>query len=56
MLEWAGLENVKVFDYFKRSEDDINRLADTIEEHINLDAIYKLLNIEIPDKKKRESA
>lgn len=56
MLEWAGLENVKVFDYFKRREDDINRLADTIEEHINLDAIYKLLDIEIPDSKKRESA
>ena len=56
MLEWAGLEDIQIFDYFKRREDDINRLADTIEEHINLEAIYKLLNIEIPDSINRESA
>ena len=50
MLEWAGLENAEAIDYFKRREDDIDRLADCIEEHINLDAIYKLLNIELPWK------
>lgn len=56
MLEWAGLKNVQTFDYFKRREDDINRLADTIEEHIDLDAIYKLLNIKTPDSQKRDIA
>ena len=45
MLEWAGLKNAETFDYYQRREDDINRLADAIEEHINLDLIYELLNI-----------
>ena len=46
MLEWAGLEHVETIDYFKRREDDIDRLADAIEEHINVDAIFDLLNIQ----------
>ena len=46
MLQWAGLKDAKEIDYFKRSENDINRLADAIEEHINLEAIYAILNIE----------
>lgn len=55
MLEWAGLENAVAIDYFKRREDDIDRLADTIEEHINLDAIYELLNIDNSEFKRRTS-
>lgn len=45
ILEWAGLENPKAIDYFQRREDDIDRLADAIEEHIDLQAIYTLLNL-----------
>lgn len=55
MLEWSGLKNVEAIDYFKRREDDIDRLADAIEEHINLDAIYELLNITTSDIRKRVS-
>ena len=56
MLEWAGLENAEAIDYFKRREDDINRLADTIEQHIDLAAIYSLLNLEKSDSLKSEIA
>jgi len=56
ILEWAGLKNAEAIDYYKRREDDINRLADAIEEHINLDKIYKILNIDTPDTRKRTSA
>ena len=56
MLQWAGLKNAVAVDYFKRREDDINRLADTIEEHIDCDAIYELLNIKKPDSLNRETA
>jgi len=56
MLEWAGLENAGAIDYFKRREEDINRLADSIEENINLDAIYALLNLQKSDAKKSEIA
>jgi adenosylcobyric acid synthase len=55
MLQWAGLENAAAIDYFKRREDDIDRLADTIEEHVNLDAIYELLNIDNSEFKRRTS-
>jgi len=56
MLEWAGLENAQAIDYFKRREDDINRLADTIEQHIDLAAVFQLLNITTPDIHKSELA
>ena len=56
MLEWAGLKNAEATDYFKRREDDIDRLADTIEEHINLDDIYELLSIEPSGSQKRDIA
>ena len=55
MLEWAGLKNAEAIDYFKRREDDINRLADAIEEHIDCDAIYEILNIDRPDTNKKAS-
>jgi len=56
ILEWAGLENADAIDYFKRREDDINRLADSIEENINLDEIYALLNLQKVDPIKSEIA
>jgi len=55
MLEWAGLKNAKAIDYFKRREDDINRLADCIEEHIDLNAICELLDIEMACSNKKVS-
>lgn len=45
MLEWAGVTNAESVDYFKRREDDINRLADTIEQHIDLEALFDLIDL-----------
>lgn len=43
LLEWCGLEQVKTTDYFLMREQGIDRLADSIEEHLDMDAIMKLI-------------
>lgn len=34
-LHWAGLEVVEHFDYEQVREQEINRLADSLETHLN---------------------
>lgn len=50
LLLWAGqgagLEQVRRIDYRARQEADINRLADAIERHLDLDSVYEALNIQ----------
>jgi len=46
-LKWAGLEQVQRVDYRARQEADINRLADAIEEHLDLDSVYEVLNLNV---------
>ena len=46
LLQWAGLQTVEAVDYFARRENDINRLADTLEAHIDIDSICTLLGID----------
>ena len=55
ILEWAGLENVQTIDYISRRENDIDRLADVIEEHLDLKSIFTLLNIDLPVTSKKSS-
>jgi adenosylcobyric acid synthase len=43
LLRWAGLNVTEEFDYHARREADINRLADSIEENIDLSTIDKLI-------------
>ena len=43
LLKWAGLEQVEVFDYSARQEQEINRLADTIEQYMDLDKTFACL-------------
>ncbi|WP_101757548.1 cobyric acid synthase [Oceanicoccus sp. KOV_DT_Chl] len=45
LLQWAGLANVESFDYQALQEQEINRLADCIEAHINLGEINRHLNL-----------
>lgn len=45
LLKWAGLEQVQRVDYRARQEADINRLADAIETHLDLDRVFEMLNI-----------
>ena len=40
LLRWAGLADVQPFDYHARREADINRLADTIEQCLDLDTLF----------------
>jgi adenosylcobyric acid synthase len=44
LLNWAGLRCVETFDYAKRQEQEINRLADTIEQHLDMEKIVALIN------------
>lgn len=41
LLRWAGLTDIQPFDYHARREADIERLADTIERHVHLDAMLQ---------------
>jgi len=45
LLKWAGLEQVQRIDYRARQEADINRLADAIEEYLDLNSVYEALNL-----------
>ncbi len=39
LLRWAGLESPTTPDYHAKREADLERLADVIDEHINVDSI-----------------
>lgn len=40
LLEWAGLVDGEAPDYFERREQDIDRLADSLEQHLDLDKLF----------------
>ena len=44
VLVRAGLEQVEVFDYSARQEQEINRLADTLEQYMDLDKTFACLS------------
>lgn len=43
LLQWAGLTAPQIFDYHAVREQNIERLADTLEEHLDMEHIMKLL-------------
>jgi adenosylcobyric acid synthase len=43
ILGWAGLAQVQAFDYFQHQEQQIDRLAETIEQHMDLDKTFTSL-------------
>lgn len=45
LLKWAGLEQVQCIDYRARQEADIERLADALEMHLDLEKVYDVLNV-----------
>ncbi|MEE9398420.1 MAG: cobyric acid synthase [Methylococcales bacterium] len=49
LLMWAGLEECHHVDYKQRREVDINRLADAVEQHLDMTFIDSLLNIKVVD-------
>jgi len=47
LLSWAGLNDAQPFDYHALHETAINRLADTIEQHMDTTQLCKLLNLKM---------
>jgi len=43
MLQWCGLEQAASADYYAIREQGIDRLADAIEQHLDMNAIMKLI-------------
>lgn len=46
LLKWAGLNQLDSFDYPAFRDEQINRLADAVEEVMPLNALFSLLSIE----------
>lgn len=44
VLQWTGLNTVAEFDYHKRRDQDLDRLADTLEQYLDIDAIKEMFN------------
>jgi len=46
LLRWAGLAKPKITDYHVRRETDINRLADTLEEYLDMPQLETMLGLQ----------
>ena len=44
LLSWAGFEATSNFDINETREIQLNRLADTLEENLNMDLLFDILN------------
>ena len=44
LLHWAGFKEANAIDYHALQETEIDRLADAIEQYINVSAILELLD------------
>ena len=43
LLQWAGLHAPAIFDYHALREQNLERLADTLESHLDMQGILQLL-------------
>ena len=48
LLRWAGLTNVEAVDYHALRELDIERLADLVENHLDLPLLGQLCGLDNP--------
>ncbi|MDR1607292.1 MAG: cobyric acid synthase [Deltaproteobacteria bacterium] len=48
LLKWAGLAEPQALDYWALREEGINLLADTLEKHLDMAAIFQALNGQTP--------
>ena len=46
LLRWAGLAKPEITDYHTRRETDINRLADTLEEYLDMPQLEMMLGLQ----------
>jgi adenosylcobyric acid synthase len=49
VLDWAGMQNISVFDYQAFREQQIERLADEVEQALPFTALSKLLSLDAMD-------
>jgi adenosylcobyric acid synthase len=42
-LKWAGLQTVQTFDYAQLRENELNRLADCVEQHLDWEKLSTYL-------------
>ena len=45
LLEWAGLADAPSFDYHAAREAGIDRMADAVEEHLDMNEVLRLLHL-----------
>jgi len=50
ILNWIGINNPAKSNYPAKCEAGINQLADAIEKYIDIELIYKMLNLKVTDK------
>lgn len=50
LLRWAGLSRPETIDYHARREADIDRLADMLEQHLNMTSLDGLLGLNAGSK------
>ena len=43
ILSWAGMKNARVPDYAALREEGINRIADAVEEYLDMDAVRRIM-------------
>lgn len=44
VLHWAGLSHIAEFDYQQRRDQDLDRLADTLEQYLDMESVLGLLH------------
>ena len=45
ILTWAGLSDIEIPDYYQIREEGIERIADAMEEHLNIEPILAMMNL-----------
>ena len=45
ILGWAGLSDIKIPDYHQIREEGIERIADAMEEHLNIEFVLAMMNL-----------
>ncbi|HTS54268.1 MAG TPA: cobyric acid synthase [Burkholderiales bacterium] len=53
LLRWAGLPNPRALDYAQLREAAIDRLADAVEEHIDLRRVFELVGLDSAHRRAR---
>ncbi len=48
LLQWAGLAQITQVDYVARREAEIDKLADVLEEHLDLDFLVNIISQKLP--------